>query len=92
MYQIIENPEILSKSEIDKIFNGKWVYIVKARFTNSKSLIDGMPVIVADFPFEGNSDGIYEQYDVKDYIARYAYDLCTYEPFIPSVFAMEFLQ
>ena len=92
MYQIIENPKMLTKVEIDKEFDGKWVYIVKAKFTSSKSLIEGMPVVVADSPFEGNSDGIYEQYDSKEYVARYAYDLCNYEPFIPSVFAMEFVQ
>jgi len=91
MYQIIENPKMMTKEEINNEFDGKWVYIVKAKFTESKSLIEGMPVIFADTPFEGNNDGIYEQYDAKEYVARYACDLCHYEPFIPSVFAVEFV-
>ena len=91
MYQILEKQKIMKRDEIEKEFDGKWVYIVKAKFTNSKSLIEGMPVIVADSPFEGNSDGIYEKYDTKEYVVRYSCDLCHYEPLIPSVFAMEFV-
>ena len=91
MYIIIDNPKVLTKDEIEKEFDGKWVYIVKAKFTDSKSLVEGMPVVVADSPFEGNEDGIYEQFDSKEYVTRYACDLCHYEPFIPSVFAVEFV-
>jgi len=91
MYQILENPKVMTKEEINKEFDGKWVYIVKAKFTHSQSLIEGMPVIIADTPCEGNEDGIYEMYQKPEFDERYHYDLVHYEPFIPSIISMEFV-
>jgi hypothetical protein len=91
MYQIIDNPKMMSKDEIETEFDGKWVYIVKAEFAVGKRLIQGIPVIVAESPFEGQDDGIYEMYRTAEYDSRYARDLCHYEPSIPSVFAVEFV-
>jgi hypothetical protein len=92
MVQILENPKMMTKDEIDVEFDGKWVYIVRAIFTNSKGLVEGMPVIIADKPFEGNENGIYEQFDSEEFEIRYARNLKHYAPFIPSVFAVEFVQ
>jgi predicted secreted protein len=91
MYQILEDPKVMSSEEINKMFDGKWVYIVKAVVTKHGELIDGIPVIVADTPFEGNNDGIYEQYDTAEYAKKFDYDLNHYEPFISSVYSVEFV-
>ena len=91
MYKIIDNPVMMSKDEIEKEFDGKWIYIVKAEFTIGKRLVKGMPVIVADSPFEGQDEEIYKKYRTPEYDARYARDLCHYEPSIPSVFSVEFV-
>jgi len=82
----------MTKEEIDKEFDGKWVYIVKAEINKHGELLRGMPVVVADKPYEGNDDRIYEQYDSKEYVKRCDYNLKRYDPFIPSVFAVEFVQ
>jgi hypothetical protein len=92
MYVILETPMMMSREEIEKTFDGKWVYIVKAIMNKHGELIEGMPVVSADSPFEGNEDGIYEQYNSKEYVKRVDYDLNHYEPFIPSVFSVEFVQ
>ena len=91
MYQIIENPRVMTKEEIDKVYDGKWVYVVKATITRGGTLIEGMPVVIADSPYEGTEDGIYKIYREPDYEERLDYDLNHYEPFIPSVFAVEFV-
>jgi hypothetical protein len=91
MYQIIDNPRIMLKDEIEKEYDRRWVYIVNAEFAIGKRFVKGMPVIVADFPFEGQEDGIYDKYRTPEYDSRYARDLCHYEPSIPSVFAVEFV-
>jgi hypothetical protein len=91
MYQIIDDPKMMNKDEIEKEFDGKWIYIVKAEFAIGKLLVKGIPVIVADFPFEGQDEGIYDMYRTSEYDSRYARDLCHYEPSIPSVFAVEFV-
>jgi len=91
MYKIIENPQIMTKEDIDKMFDGKWIYIVKADITKHGELIKGMPVIIADEPYEGTEDGIYDKYNTYEFVKRCDYNLIHYEPFIPSVFAVEFV-
>jgi len=91
MYRIIDNPIMMTESEIREAFDGKWVYIVKADITRHGELLSGMPVVIADTPFEGNDDGIYEQYDTEEYEERYGCDMNHYEPFISSVFSVEFV-
>jgi len=90
MYKLLENPVMMTKEAIDKKFDGKWVYIVKAKFTEGQQFIEGVPVIVADSPCEGGDDGIYEKYRKPEYEDRYHYNLIRYEPSIPSIFSMEF--
>jgi len=92
MYQIVENPKMMIKEEIDKEFDGKWVYVVKANVTRHGELLEGMPVIVADSPYEGTEDGIYKMYRKSEYEERLDYNLKHYEPFISSNFAVEFVQ
>ena len=92
VYQILENLKMMSAEEIEKTFDGKWVYIVKADITRHGELIKGIPVIVADAPFEGNEDGVYLQYRKPEYEERCAHNLKHYEPFVPSVFSVEFEQ
>jgi len=86
MYKIIDNPKIMTSDDIDKTFDGKWVYIVKANFTPNQSLIDGVPVVVGDAPFEGVEDGIYEQFHKKEYGRRYSHTLLNNENFMSTVF------
>jgi len=91
MYQVIECPAVMTESEIREAYDGKWVYIVKAEITRHGELLSGIPVVVADTPYEGNDDGIYEQYDTVEYERRYGRDMNHYEPFISSVFSVEFV-
>jgi hypothetical protein len=92
MYHVIENPKMMSGEDIDKKFDGKWVYVVKADITKHGEMLMGLPVVVADSPFEGRENGIYERYDSKEYAKRCAHNLKHYEPCIPSVFSVEFVQ
>ena len=92
MYQILENPIMMSGEEIEEMFDGKWVYVVKANITRHGELMEGMPVVVADSPFEGTELGIYEQYRKPEYEERLDHNLKHYDPFIPSVFSVEFVQ
>ena len=68
MYEILQNPKRMSIQEIDDSFNGKWVYIVQCEKTEGHKTIAGVPVVVADGPFEGVEEGIYNQF--KDDIYR----------------------
>jgi len=86
MYEILKSPQMLSREEIDQTFNGKWVYIVKAKFTPNDMLIEGMPVVTGDAPFDGVEDGIYNQFDNGDYGQSCSYTLLKQPNLISSVY------
>ncbi|MCL2203174.1 MAG: hypothetical protein FWB88_04475 [Defluviitaleaceae bacterium] len=67
MYQVLDNPRMMQAEEIYKTFDEKWVYVVKANITPHGELIEGMPVVIGDYQFEGVEEGIYERYDVPEY-------------------------
>ena len=48
--------------QLKESFDGKWVYLVHAVFTNAHGLVKATPVVVADSELEGIDDGIYDQY------------------------------
>ena len=90
MYEIIENPKMMTKAEIDETYNGKWVYIVKADITKHGTLIEGMPVVLGDYQYEGVDEdrSIYDKYNSVEYEKRLSYPLCSLENFV-SVYTME---
>ena len=86
MYEILKSPKMMSKEEIDQAFNGKWVYIVKSGFTPNDMLIEGVPVVIGDAPFDGVEDGIYNQFDGEDYEETCSYTLLKQPNSISSVY------
>ena len=90
MYEIIENPKMMTKAEIDKTYDGKWVYIVIADINKHGTLITGMPVVIGDYQFEGVDEdrSIYDKYDSEEYEERYSYSLVSLENTITSVYAV----
>jgi len=86
MYEILKSPKMLSREEIDQMFNGKWVYIVKAKFTPNDMLIEGVPVVTGDTPFDGVEDGIYNQFDSADYEETCSYTLLKQPNLISSIY------
>ncbi|MCL2203856.1 MAG: hypothetical protein FWB88_07955 [Defluviitaleaceae bacterium] len=67
MYQVLDNPRVMPTEEINKTFDGKWVYVVNANITPHGELIEGVPVVIGDGHFEGVEEGIYEQYNAPEY-------------------------
>nr|AGS53408.1 hypothetical protein [uncultured bacterium contig00025] len=86
MYKIIENPHFMTKAEIDSAYKGKWVYIVKADINPHGRLIEGMPVVLGEFQFDGVEEGIYERFKKKEYEERLSYTLLPNDDTISSVF------
>lgn len=75
MYEIIQNPKRMLIQEIDNSFDGKWVYIVRCEKSEGNKTIAGIPVVIADSPFEGVEDGIYNQYKNDEYGYTLSYTL-----------------
>jgi len=91
MYQIVESPKMMTSDEIDETFIGKWVYIVNANITRHGELIEGMPVIVGDYQFEGIEEGIYEKYKTSEYDKTLSYSLLSLDNTIVSVYGVQFV-
>jgi len=60
MRQQIKNPSYMTVNEIEAAYDGKCGYIVNAGFNFYMKLLGGVPAVVADHIFEGQSDGFYE--------------------------------
>ena len=88
MYEIIKNPKMMSKAQIDKAYMGKWIYIVKADIDIHGTLIEGMPVVLGEYQFDGVEEGIYAQFDSAEYGRDLSYTLLPHEDTISSVFAV----
>ena len=88
MYEIIKNPKIMSKAEIDKAYMGKWIYVVNADIDTHGTLIEGMPVVLGEYQFDGVEDGIYKQFDGAEYGRDLSYTLLPHDDTISSVFGV----
>jgi len=88
MYEIIKNPEIMSKESIKANYKGKWVYIVKAIITPHGELVEGMPVVCGEYQFEGVEEGIYKQFDGEEYEEKLSYTLIPHSGMISSVYGI----
>ncbi|MCL2199970.1 MAG: hypothetical protein FWB80_13720 [Defluviitaleaceae bacterium] len=75
MYEILQNPKRMLIQEIDNSFDGKWVYIVHCEKSEGNKTIAGVPVVIADGPFEGVEEGIYNQYKDGAYGETLSYTL-----------------
>jgi len=91
MYQIIKNPKMMTSDEIDTTFMGKWVFIVNADITRHGELIEGIPVVIGDYQFEGVEEGIYEKYKEAKYGRTLSYTLLSLDNTIVSVYGVQFV-
>jgi len=91
MYQIIENPKMMKSGDIDNTFMGKWVFIINANITCHGELIEGIPVVIGDYQFEGIEDGVYEKYKNPEYDKTLSYSLLSLDNTIVSVYGVQFV-
>jgi hypothetical protein len=61
MYKVIENPKRMTREEIYKEFDGKWIFSTHVEPV-SGGMNTAIPRIIADSPFEGDEEKIYDIY------------------------------
>ncbi|MCL1987867.1 MAG: hypothetical protein FWG64_07850 [Firmicutes bacterium] len=59
MYEIIKNPQRMTRDEVFTKFTGKWVFIIHLEGELFQFWESGIPVVVADIPWEGDNEGVY---------------------------------
>lgn len=70
MRKLIENPNYMTFDEIENEYNGKWVLVANCEYGEYGKFLKGVPVAVADSPFEGQSDGFYDTFKDPKYSPR----------------------
>jgi len=87
MYKIIPENEQREYTfeQLQEKFNGKWIYLINAVFTEGHGLMKAIPVVIADFELEGIDEGIYTQYHSASYGRKADLDLTNMCVSIPSV-------
>ena len=62
-YLELNHNEPLTVDEIERLYNGYWVYIVNAEFGAGRhDLRKGIPVVIGIMAYAGSEDGIYKKY------------------------------
>ena len=82
----IENPVYMTAEEIEAAYDGKWVFIVRAKHSPHMKFLGGEPVVVADGIFEGQADGFYEEFMAEDYAPRADRDYTELAPELLNAF------
>ena len=88
MRKLIENPTFMTFEEMEEKFIGKWILITNCEYGEFRKFIGGIPVAVADTPFEGQQDGFYDKFRDPKYAPRADEDF-DYQPGIFGGFTGE---
>ena len=84
-YRVLAHTEPLPIEEIEKLYQGYWVYIVKAKIGEYGKILSGIPVIIGSRASDGAFDGIYEKYNSDEYDIRADLNLLPNRGFISSL-------
>ena len=79
MRKIIENPKFMTYDEMEKEFDNKWILIANCEYGEFGKFLGGIPVAVADTPFEGQRDGFYNHFKDSKYAPRTDKDFSFYQ-------------
>jgi hypothetical protein len=70
MRKLINNPVSMTFDEMEEHYIGKWILVANCEYGEYGDFLRGIPVAVADSPFEGQTDGFYEKFKNKRYSPR----------------------
>ena len=77
-YVILDENVRLTAEEIEREYDGLWVFIINAEYNGNYGFTSGTPLIVAKEQFGGREDGIYRKYIDSD-----EYGIRTFMSFLP---------
>jgi hypothetical protein len=86
--QKVDNPVYMSANDIEKEYDGKWVFITNAEYSPHMKFLGGIPVVVADNIFEDQADGFYDEFKDKKYAPRTDMDYTNAPELLNAFFCM----
>ena len=87
MYVLIpeKNRKEYTFEQLKEKFDGKWIYLVNATFTDGHGLVKAVPVVVADSELEGIDEDIYTQFHSTAFGRKADLDFTNMCVSVPSV-------
>ena len=58
---------LMTNEEIEKEFDGKWVFLTHAELTQGLLIIKGVPTVIADKPYESAESRLYDEFRKDEY-------------------------
>ena len=84
-YKLLNHTAPMSVDEMERLYEGYWVYIVKANFGEYGELLNGIPVVIGERAADGADEGIYEKFRSDEYDVRADLNLLPNRGFISSL-------
>ena len=67
-YLELNHTKPLTIDEIERLYDGFWVYVVNAEFSEGRrDLVRGIPVVIGTMAYAGSEDDIFDKYDKPEY-------------------------
>ena len=70
---------LMTNEEIQKEFDGKWVFLTHAELTQGLLIIKGVPTVVTDKPYENAESRLYDEFDKDEYGQTVTTDLRPFD-------------
>jgi len=83
-YEKLRHDKPITLNEIKKLYDGYWIYVVKAKLSDGGTLISGIPVIKGLSAFAGAESGVYDDFRGEEYEERTDLYLLHNDGFIAS--------
>ena len=67
-YLELNHTEPITIEEIKRLYDGFWVFVVKAEFIEgTRRLIRGIPAVIGTMAYAGSEDDIFDKYNKPEY-------------------------
>ena len=78
--------EVAWNCSCNNLSYGVIICIVNANIDTHGTLVEGVPVVIGEYQFDGVDEGIYAQFDSMEYGRDLSYTLLPHDDTISSVF------
>ena len=65
-YVVLDNDRFMTAQEIEELYDGWWVFLTNAEFSEDRLLLGGIPRVIGKRAYAGVKDGIYDKFKSQD--------------------------
>ena len=84
-YKHVDHQATVSVHEIERMYDGYWVYLLNVELTEANEILSGIPAVIGTRSSDGAMDGIYDKYKSDEYAPRAGISLLPNRFFISAL-------